>query len=225
MDYQTRFAPMTETKAREGVVEGYGSVFGVVDSYGTTIEPGAFTRSLAEWSKRGEMPGMFLQHDGSMPFGVWETMSEDAKGLKVQGRLASSSLGEHVAKLFDMNAVRGLSIGFMPRKWREDGKVMRFEDVDLVEVSMVTRPANAKAKAQLRADMTIRDFEALLRESGFTARQAKAIAAEGFKPIGDDRDDPPNAGTEHRDGADSAIRTTLFHDIMAWTNSLKGSAQ
>ena len=31
-----------------GVIEGYGSVFGGVDAYGDTIEPGAFTESLGK---------------------------------------------------------------------------------------------------------------------------------------------------------------------------------
>ena len=127
MDLQTRFAPLTETRAVEGVIEGYASVFGVVDSYGTTIEQGAFKASIADWQARGESPGLFLQHDRSMPFGVWERMEEDAKGLKVTGRLARSVMGEHAAALFQAGAIRGLSIGFIPRKWREDGKVLRFE--------------------------------------------------------------------------------------------------
>lgn len=230
MELQHRFAPLTEARTIEGVIEGYASVFGVVDSHGTSVEKGAFARSLNDWKKRGESPGLYMQHDMSMPMGVWEMLSEDDKGLKVSGRLAKSGLGDHTAQLFEMGAIKGLSIGFIPRKWREDGKVMRFDDVDLIEVSMVTRPSNAKAKASLRSEelraqiVTVRDFEdALQNHLGFSARAAKAIAATGFKAA-DDRDDPaPESASQLRDEGEQ-IPPEQIRSIIDWANSLlKGS--
>ncbi len=35
-----------------GEFEGYGSVFGVEDSYGDVVMPGAFKRTLSEWSQK-----------------------------------------------------------------------------------------------------------------------------------------------------------------------------
>ena len=230
MNIQTRFAPFTDTRALEGVVEGYASVFGVVDSHATSVEKGAFARSLGEWKKRGEFPGLYMQHDMSMPLGVWEAMSEDDKGLKVTGRLAKSGFGDHTAQLFEMGAIRGLSIGFIPRKWREDGKVMRFDDVDLIEVSMVTRPSNSKAKASLRSEdvrssiLTVRDFEEALQvHLGYSARAAKSIAATGFKGA-DDRDDPaPENASQLRDEGEQ-IPPEQLRSIVDWASSiLKGS--
>lgn len=219
MELQTRFAPLTETRTLEGVVEGYASVFGVVDSYSTVIEQGAFSRSLGEWAKRGESPGLYLQHDSSMPFGVWEELAEDPKGLKVKGKLARSPMGEHAAQLFELGAIRGLSIGFVPRKWREDGKVLRFEDVDLVEISMVTRPANSKAKAQLRADLTIREFEDALASGTLPAlsrSEAKALLAGGFKALRSERDA----------GEAEAIPPELARSMTDWAETiLKGLRQ
>jgi uncharacterized protein len=230
MELQTRFAPLSETKTREGVIEGYASVFGVIDSYGTTLEAGAFARSIADWTRRGESPDLYMQHDGSMPMGVWERMTEDAKGLKVVGRLAKSGMGDHAAELFDMGAIRGLSIGFVPRKWREDGKVLRFEEVDLVEVSMVTRPANGKAKATLRSEdvrasiVTVRDFEdALQTQLGFSARAAKSIAATGFKAA-DDRDGPAHESASQLRDEGEQIPPETIRSIIDWSNTiLKGS--
>jgi HK97 family phage prohead protease len=230
MDLQHRFAPITNADTLEGVVEGYASVFGVLDSHNTIVEKGAFERSLGDWMKRGEAPGLYMQHDYSMPLGVWEAMSEDDKGLKVSGRLAKSGIGDHTAELWKMKAIRGLSIGFIPRKWREDGKVIRFDDVDLIEVSMVTRPSNAKAKASLRSEdvrasiLTVRDFEEALQvHLGYSARAAKAIAASGFKSV-DDRDDPaPESASQLRDEGGQISPETL-RSINDWANSiLKGS--
>jgi uncharacterized protein len=230
MDLQHRFAPLTEARTLEGVVEGYASVFGVVDSHGTSVEKGAFTRSLGEWKKRGESPGLYMQHDMSMPMGVWEALSEDDKGLKVTGRLAKSGLGDHTAQLFEMGAIRGLSIGFIPRKWREDGKVMRFDDVDLIEVSMVTRPSNSKAKASLRSEevrasiLTVRDFEEALQvHLGYSARAAKSIAASGFKGA-DDRDDPASESASQLRDEGEQIPPEQIRSIIDWANTvLKGS--
>jgi HK97 family phage prohead protease len=216
MDMQTRFATLTETRAVEGVIEGYASVFGVVDTYGTTVEAGAFKRSLETWQKRGESPGLFMQHDGSMPLGVWEELSEDAKGLKVRGRLVKSAMGDHAAALFEAGAIRGLSIGFMPRKWREDGKVIRFEEVELVEVSMFTRPANAKAKATLRSDMTVREIEDALANGTLPPlprSEAKALLADGFKALRSERD----AGQEEQ------TPNPLTREIISWVEQMRGT--
>ena len=68
----------------EGVIEGYASVFGGVDSYGDTIEPNAYDNVISE----GQKPLMFYQHDRwGVPIGKWEELSVDSKGLKVKGRL------------------------------------------------------------------------------------------------------------------------------------------
>ena len=42
----------------DGTVEGYGSVFGVRDSYDDVIAAGAFQASLAAHKKTGTMPAM-----------------------------------------------------------------------------------------------------------------------------------------------------------------------
>jgi hypothetical protein len=107
---------------------------------------------------------------------------------------------------------------------------MRFDDVDLIEVSMVTRPSNSKAKASLRSEelraqiVTVRDFEdALQTHLGFSARAAKAIAATGFKAA-DDRDDPaPESAQQLRDEGEQIPPETV-RSIIEWSNKiLKGS--
>ena len=47
--------------------EGYGAVFGNVDSYGDVIQPGAFADTLAAAHKSGTWPAMLLQH-GALHF-------------------------------------------------------------------------------------------------------------------------------------------------------------
>lgn len=48
-----------------------------------------------------------------MPIGVFESIEEDQKGLKVKGRLAmGTQAGRETYELMKMGALDGLSIGF-----------------------------------------------------------------------------------------------------------------
>jgi uncharacterized protein len=170
----------------DGVVEGYGSVFGGRDSYGDVIVPSAFTKSLAEHRKAGTMPAMLWQHNPSEPVGVWDEMGEDEKGLKIKGRLAlDTSRGKEAHTLLKMGALNGLSIGFrcLDRDWDAEGNRV-LKQIDLWEVSLVTFPANGKARvtsvkaADIAQITTIRQAEKALRDAGFSETCARAFLAQ-----------------------------------------------
>lgn len=56
---------------------------------------------------------MLWAHDPSTPIGVWDSVTEDATGLKVSGRLVlDASAGRDACVLLKAGAVDGLSIGF-----------------------------------------------------------------------------------------------------------------
>lgn len=167
---------------------GYGAVFGNVDSYGDVISPGAFAKSLADHAKAGTFPLMFLNHDafGSLPIGRWTGMSEDGHGLKVTGELLDTTAGRDTHTALKAGAINGLSIGFRPVEWAMRSKPEEprrtLKQVDLVEVSVVTLPANQKArvtdvKASLE-EMSIRDLEDLLRECGLSRKEAEAVCSQ-----------------------------------------------
>lgn len=171
--------------------EGYGSVFGVLDSYADVVAPGAFKRSLKEAKSAGRMPALLWQHDPSSPIGVYESMGEDATGLYVKGRLSDTQLGREAYTLLKDGALSGLSIGFTTRKSKVDNEsgVRTLTDVQLWETSLVTFPANDAArvtgvKAADGALPTEREFERWLRrEAGFTEAEAKTIIAKGFRQV------------------------------------------
>jgi len=159
------------------VVEGYGAVFGNVDAYGDVIERG----SLIDTPK----PKMLWQHDSAEPIGVWSELKEDAYGLYMRGRLLDTTRGIDAHKMLKAGALDGLSIGFRlveftQRSKPEDPK-RTIKAVDLLEVSLVTFPANGKARVTYvkSADtiMTIRDLEDALRERGFSKAEALSITA------------------------------------------------
>lgn len=143
------FALQIKATGEDGTVEGYGSVFGVRDNYNDVIAKGAFIQSLKDHKAAGTMPAMLWQHDADKPIGVWTEMVEDEKGLRIKGQLAMETVkGKEAHALLKMGALNGLSIGFMSKEWAydRDTEVRTLTAIDLWEVSLVTFPANEKAR-------------------------------------------------------------------------------
>ncbi|MCS0501613.1 HK97 family phage prohead protease [Ancylobacter mangrovi] len=208
-------------EALAGTFEGYGAVFGNVDSHGDVIEPGAFTKSLLEMERAGRgLPPMYKMHgmttgNRTDPIGIWEAMSEDANGLYVKGRLVGldTEQGKWTYAQMREGALKGLSIGYrVPpggsrRGSGRTGDPLRtIKSVILREVSLVDSPSNVLARIYSAKSLdddggsyadeikTIRDFEEFLRDVGdFSHAAAKAIAAGGFKARPEPRDEDGEA--------------------------------
>lgn len=183
------------TNEKEMLFEGYGAVFGNVDSYGDVIQKGAFKETIREAKATGNWPAMLLQHGGWQmsaddltPVGLWTDMEEDDTGLYLKGKLAPTARGIELHALMKMTprpAINGLSIGYVPIKWkmRSSAEEPRrtLEQVKLIEISPVTFPANGKARIQSAKGVHgPRLAEKALRDAGFSASEAKAIVAKGF---------------------------------------------
>lgn len=171
--------------------EGHGSVFKNVDLGGDIVLPGAFKRSLKEHRDANSLPQMFWMHDPSRVPGKWLDMHEDKKGLSVRGVLADTELGNEIHTLLKMDAVRGLSIGYVTRDqdFDKDGNRL-IKEADLWEVSVVSLPMNplaqvAHVKSRLSAAgeyvPTVREFERTLRDVGCSLKVAKTIIAKVFE--------------------------------------------
>jgi HK97 family phage prohead protease len=172
-----------------GQIEGYASVFGNVDSYGEIVEPGAFVDSLVKSRRAGRTIKMLWQHDPHQPIGVWDDLAEDGKGLWVKGRLFKDSVAKaaEAYALLREGGLDGLSIGYRTIKAQpKEGKpgVVSLLELDLLENSIVTFAANERARVEVVKAMldagrlpTVREFEGLLRDAGFSKAKAAAIAA------------------------------------------------
>ena len=190
MEMKRLYRPI-EIKARaedDGVFEGYGSVFLVLDHYKDIVQPGAFSRSLEKWKGLGQLPPLLWQHQHDEPIGVYEEMREDEKGLFVRGRLLIDDIAKarEAWALLKAKAISGLSIGYAPviEEYDRTTKINSLKEIDLWETSLVTFPANPAAVV---TDVkTVRDFEEFLRDAGFSRKQACKIASHGFSP--DQRD-------------------------------------
>ena len=190
----------TASDAKEMRFTGYGAVFGNVDSYGDVIEQGAFANTLAEAEKSGRWPSMLAQHGGwgisstdMTPIGVWESLKENGTGLKASGILAPTPRGTEIYTLMKMQprpAIDGLSIGYVAKKFtlgtKKDEPRRLLHEVDLMEISPVTFPANGKARvtAVKSADFTERDFERwLMQDAGLTRSESRIVINQGFKSL------------------------------------------
>jgi len=169
----------------DGTFEGYGSVFGVKDSYDEIVAAGAFAESLTAHKSKGTLPALLWQHRGGEPIGVYTGMEEDNIGLKVRGQLAlKTSRGAEAYELLKMKAISGLSIGFVTREDNYDRVtgIRTLKKVDLWEVSLVTFPANDAARVQgvksIELLESLRDAEIHLRDAcGMSRTEARAFIA------------------------------------------------
>lgn len=194
------FEIKAEDITNEGRFIGLGSTFGgKPDDGGDIIKFGAFKKTIEAGGRNENGIAMLSQHGhfDLNPVGIWESLIEMPKGLKVQGLLALQDGGTQLAKethiLMKMGALKGLSIGFdIPRDENfeplpgtveirtRNGKRQRIlKELILWEISPVTFPMNRGATITNVKDFTncktAREFENTLRESGLSKNSAQYV--------------------------------------------------
>jgi HK97 family phage prohead protease len=134
------------------------------------------------------------QHRSDQPIGTYSEITEDDHGLFVKGSLLIEKVAQaaEAHALMLAGAVSGLSIGYWVRESSFDEKtnVRTLTKLDLVEVSLVTFPANDDARVEAvkfklaHGELpNIREFEKLLREAGFSKTQAAVVANRGLQHL------------------------------------------
>lgn len=123
---------------------GYGSTKDK-DLVDDIVEPTAFDDSLKE-----VMPKMLWQHDRTQPIGIYTEARPDNDGLFVKGMLPKDDtfvVGRVIPQL-KIKSIDSLSIGFRVKEseWNRDTNVRTIKKADLMEISLVTFPANPKAR-------------------------------------------------------------------------------
>jgi HK97 family phage prohead protease len=110
---------------------GYAAIFDAPDKGGDIVRKGAFARA----AKAG-VP-LLWQHDRNRRIGFVESLSEDARGLRVIARLDDAETPVH--------AGAGLSFGYRVRAMNKQD-YRELTDLDLIEVSVVTHPMQPLAR-------------------------------------------------------------------------------
>mgnify|MGYP001436851525 CR=1 FL=1 len=196
MDLETKFARLDdETVKEDGTIAGYASRFNEIDHGGDIVLPGAYAKSLAE-----RRPLMLWSHDMKQPIGVWTNVQEDGAGLRVEGKLALSTVkGRETYDLLKMGAINGMSIGYKAVKTGREGAARLLKEVALFEVSITPLPLldSATIDAVKSVDDIIlatksgdfaplkRAVEGAMRDAGFPAWMAKAQAALAPQALSD----------------------------------------
>lgn len=191
-----------------GTFQGYGSTFGNIDLGNDRVNKGAFIDTLAVFKSRGQLPAMFNMHDWNQQVGDWLKMEEDSKGLFVAGALwvKGNKLGatpieaaEQVRNGLIGTGPKGLSIGYRAREWKysvetegdEQREVRDLIRVDLQEVSTVPFGMNELATVTAAKSLSFvgesptekRAVERILRDAGFSNRDAKAFISGGWASL------------------------------------------
>jgi len=225
---ERRYSTLGEVSVDETVrtFEGYAVRFGQMNDHREFFQPGAFRATLAK-PPTGRKASFYLQHDWNQVIGEWVELREDDIGLFVKGRFVKSVIGEHAMALVREKLVTGLSIGFVPDDYEVENaddwqkRITHHKSVDLYEVSLVERPsdktAGVTAVRTIRADMTRREIEDLLRSQGATRAAARDMASK-WRPKDDARDAPDQVEAELRDAAADAAKRA---DAKAFTRLLE----
>jgi len=117
------------------------------DRAGEIIRRGSFTTSIGKWLASGKQLPVHHEHKAENVIGSIDprTMSEREDGLYVEGKIdiADSKIAREVWRSMKRNRA-SLSIGYLvlDKATRADGLV-ELREIDLLEVSIVSQPANA----------------------------------------------------------------------------------
>ena len=119
--------------------EGYASTWDV-DMEDDQMMKGCFTKTIDERLPRNKIKILYNHQDA---IGLPVRLSEDSKGLFVEGRISKTALGDDVLTLMADKVVDEMSIGFDIIKDRQAEKSIRqILEVKLWEVSPVIFGAN-----------------------------------------------------------------------------------
>lgn len=150
---------------REGehlYVKAYASTFGHEDSYNDIVVKGAFINSIS--GDNGRRVKLCYQHDIKDVRGKIIDIAEDDKGLFVEFRTSRTTKGKDLAIQIEDGELFELSIGYITLESDEINGIRYLKEVDLIEISIVSRAANSQA--------SVISSE---RKSEFTAHSIKAM--------------------------------------------------
>lgn len=191
-------------------LEGLAATFGNLDRVGDIIVKGAFENTLTK-----RMPKLLNQHDMYQPLGVVDMAYETNEGLYIKARMPKeNSTVKDILPLLKMGALSDFSIGFNvdDSEASPDGNRI-LKAIDLWEISIVTIPANPRAKitsvkkldelegevidaAKAETILTKREFEQVLEQTGLFTKKARVILASRFNET---QGEPAKKNSKQRD--------------------------
>ena len=195
--------------------EGYASTFNNVDHGDDVVMRGAFSNSLA---KNSQVP-ILWQHQMSEVIGISVQLYEDDKGLFIKGNLPKDDtlVSGRIIPQMKVGSIKEMSIGFFTKNYdRAKDGIRLLKEIDLFEVSLVTKAMNSQALVTgFKSFETLRDIEQTLKDNGFSNTEAKTLISK-IKEFSSQRD----ASEDNQRDAD-ATKQKIITDLNNFINNLK----
>jgi len=174
---------LEEIDTESGVFSGYGAVFSNIDSGGDIIEPGAFTKTIAEGVGRVKI--LSGHNESLLPIGVPLELREDAKGLFIKAKISDTTLGKDVKILIQDGVLCELSIGYDPVTFEYDAEGIRhLKEVKLWEISVVTWAMNEEAViTDYKGDEVAARVEGMTQDFVTDIKPGRKISAARLKAL------------------------------------------
>ena len=177
-NYKSFNLEVKDVDTKQGVVTGYFSAFGNVDSDGDIMMPGAFKRSIQDWGPEGKgRIKHLLNHDPSKPLGKIQVLKEDEYGLYYESKVGKHNLGQDYIKMIESGLIAEHSIGFKTLREQKSGDANQIHEVMLFEGSSLTAWGANEATPLLgmknmnnieQIQDQIKSFEKFIRNSDVT---------------------------------------------------------
>jgi len=177
-NYKSFNSEVKDVDTKQGVVTGYFSAFGNVDSDGDIMMPGAFKRSIQDWGPEGKgRIKHLLNHDPSKPLGKIQVLKEDEYGLYYESKVGKHNLGQDYIKMIESGLIAEHSIGFKTLREQKSGDANQIHEVMLFEGSSLTAWGANEATPLLgmknmnnieQIQDQIKSFEKFIRNSDVT---------------------------------------------------------
>lgn len=149
-----------------------------VDRTNDVVEVKAFHDTMARFMNN---PIMLLMHNSNQPIGTWDRYELRSDGLWVSGVIATGTkAAEEAWALIEQQVLRSLSIGFRELDGgysdNEGDSAYHITKLDLLEVSVVSVPANADAVFTVDKSGAVQSIKLLGESRRPTKEEAKSLA-------------------------------------------------
>jgi len=146
------------------------------------IEAGAFGEVNAEDIR------LFRDHDPRQVIGKWHKFEQKGKRLEVEGEIGLDiDKGLETYKLMKHGYIKGLSVGFRPKrggvKWDEENDIRYIKSATLLEISIVSIPANPGARIHAVKSLSPENTRQWLFDGGLAEDEVDIVMARGFEAL------------------------------------------
>jgi HK97 family phage prohead protease len=171
-------------------IEGYASTFGNVDYGNDVIVKGAFIKSISE------QPSVPMLHQHSMNDKIGDSIElrEDDIGLYIKAifpksdTMVSGRIIPQMRSTIKAGRSPEMSIGFYAILTDTVEKIRYIKEIQLFEVSLVTKAMNSQALVNnLKSMESLKDVEQSLKDLGLSNTEAKGLISK-IKEFSNQRD-------------------------------------